>query len=112
MFDATIPWPCAGVGDSGRPFWWGCFWLLLLGWLFLALICKLAVYSLLLALLFLVIVLGRLLLAVVAGVVVMVLDPGMSDSWARCWGACAWFALLACLFLVCCARLIFPDSSC
>ena len=46
MFDATIPWPCAGVGDSGRRFWCGCFWLLLLGWLFLALTCRLAVYGL------------------------------------------------------------------
>ena len=79
-------------------------------WLFLALVAGVAVshshlqvgclWPVLLALLFLVIVLGGLLLADAAGAAVWVLDPGVSASWARCRGACAWFAFLACFFLV------------
>ena len=91
-------------------------------WLFLALLVGVIVsrshlqggclWPVLLALFSLVIVLGGLLLADAAGVAVLVLDPGVSGSWARHCGACAWFAFFACLFLVRCARLILPDSIC
>jgi hypothetical protein len=46
----------------------------------------------LLALFSLVIVLEGLLLADAAGAAVLVLDLGVSNSLARHWGACAWFA--------------------
>ena len=71
----------------------GCFWFVLLA-------------------LLLVLVVGGLLLAVAAGVAVLVLDLGVSDLGAQCWVVCAWFAFLACLFLARCAILILPDSRC
>ena len=64
-------------------------------WLFLALLVGVTVsrshlqggclWPVLLALFSLVIVLGGLLLADAAGVAVLVLDPGVSGSWARHW---------------------------
>ena len=73
--------------------WCGGFWSAFLVWLFLPLVAGVAVslshllvgclWPVLLALLFLVLVLRGLLLAVAASVAVLVLDPGVSDSWAR-----------------------------
>ena len=65
-------------------------------WLFLVLVVGVVVsrshlqvgylWPVLLALFFLVIVLGGLLLADAANVAVSILDRGVSDSWARYWG--------------------------
>ena len=86
--------PLVGVTVSRSHLQGGCLW------------------PVLLALFFLVIVLGGLVLADAAGVAVLVLDPGVSGSWARHWGACAWFAFLACLFLARCAKLILAGCRC